>query len=125
MYLRFDFVQVPIFHPLFKRDHPSIIRRQGPPTRNDTVMKANDWAVLIVAKLSPWIQLESEDPAIRTQSEDVSNCDTLLLHFTRNLFTYQKRDAKHLLSGTLLVACMLLVLYMYIHLCVVNCAGLL
>jgi protein arginine N-methyltransferase 5 len=66
----FDFVQVPLFHPLFKRDHPSIIHRQGPPTRNDTILTANDWAVLIVAKLSPWIQLESEDPAIRRQSED-------------------------------------------------------
>ncbi|CAI8042662.1 Protein arginine N-methyltransferase 5 [Geodia barretti] len=66
----FDFVQVPLFHPLFKRDHPSIIHRQGPPTRNDTILTGNDWAVLIVAKLSPWIQLESEDPAIRRQSED-------------------------------------------------------
>lgn len=69
---RFDFVQVPLFHPLFKRDHPLIIHRQGPTTRNDTVLTANDWAVLIVAKLSPWIQLESEDPVIRGQSEDVS-----------------------------------------------------
>jgi protein arginine N-methyltransferase 5 len=66
----FDFVQVPLFHPLFKRDHTSITRRAGPPTRNDTVMTANDWAVLVVAKLSPWIRLESGDPVIRSISED-------------------------------------------------------
>ena len=70
-FLSFDFVQVPLFHPLFKRDHTSITRRAGPPTRNDTVMTANDWAVLVVAKLSPWIRLESGDPVIRSISEDV------------------------------------------------------
>lgn len=69
---RFDFVQIPLFHPLFKRDHPLVVPRKGPATRSDMVMTGNDWATLVVAKLSPWIQLESRDPDIRQLSEDVS-----------------------------------------------------
>lgn len=71
-FFRFEFVQIPLFHPLFKRDHPSIVPRSGPPTRSDTVLTGNDWATLVVAKLSPWLQLESRDPNIRRLSEDVS-----------------------------------------------------
>jgi len=31
-----------------------------------------DWSSLIVAKLSPWIQLDSSDPVVRRNSEKVS-----------------------------------------------------
>ena len=72
LFFRFEFVQIPLFHPLFKRDHPSVVPRTGPPTRSDTVLTGNDWATLVVAKLSPWLQLESRDPDIRRLSEDVS-----------------------------------------------------
>ena len=71
MYSRFDFVQVPLFHPLFKRDSAPLATRPGPATRSDLVLSGNDWSVLIVGKLSPWIQLESSDAAVRRNSEDV------------------------------------------------------
>lgn len=114
---RFDFVQVPLFHPLFKRDHPLIIHRQGPTTRNDTVLTANDWAVLIVAKLSPWIQLESEDPVIRRQSEDVSFyfdssgfVGNILPYWCLLIFPWSRKNCLILLSSP-----SLLVIHVSIH----------
>ena len=32
-----------------------------------------DWSSLVVAKVSPWIQVDSTDPVVRRNSEKVSN----------------------------------------------------
>ena len=75
---RFDFVSIPIVHPRYERDSASSAARLSTPlTRSDKVIKVSEWTTLIVAKPSPWIDLESEDDVVRRNSEKVS-CSRIL-----------------------------------------------
>ena len=69
---RFDFVSAPLVHPRYKREFLRIMpERPGPTTRSDKVLTGSDWCSLIVAKLSPWIDLDSSDEIVRRNSEKV------------------------------------------------------
>ena len=71
-WLRFDFVSAPLFHPRYKREYfLQNYSRPGPTTRSDKVITSSDWSTLVVAKLSPWIQLDSKDETVRRLSEKV------------------------------------------------------
>ena len=60
-------------HPRYKREFFRIIpERPGPTTRSDKVLTSAEWSSLIVAKLSPWIQLDSPSDVVRRNSEKVS-----------------------------------------------------
>ena len=64
-------------HPRYKREFLRILpERPGPLTRSDKVLSGSNWSTLIVAKLSPWIDLDSPDETIRRNSEKV--CGTIL-----------------------------------------------
>eukprot|EP00731_Ephydatia_muelleri_P033359 Em0028g34a len=57
-------------HPRYKREYCHIGRsRPGPVTRSDTVIPSSEWSSLVVGKLSPWLQLDSENVTIRTNAE--------------------------------------------------------
>lgn len=71
----FDFVSLFLVNPRYKRDHinsqgcHSFANRSEPLTRNDLIMPSGEWMSLIVAKMSPWIQVDSENDDIRINSE--------------------------------------------------------
>lgn len=74
-FYRFDFVVAPIIHPRYRREYfGATPPRPGPLTRSDKVIKVSEWSSLIVAKLSPWIQLDSSDEVVRRSSEKVLKC---------------------------------------------------
>ncbi len=77
VFTSFDFIASPIVHPRFKREFFRAVKRQSPVTRSDKVIKVSDWSSLVVAKLSPWIQLDSNDPVARRNSEKVKFVITL------------------------------------------------
>ncbi|EFA85493.1 protein arginine methyltransferase [Heterostelium album PN500] len=62
----FDFLAVPIAHPRNKRD----IRLDQPFTRSDLLLESSQWKSVIVAKLSPWLHVDSLDITIRKTSID-------------------------------------------------------
>ncbi|XP_078064949.1 protein arginine N-methyltransferase 5-like, partial [Mustelus asterias] len=68
----FDFLCMPIFNPRFKREFTDTPAkdRPGALTRSDLLLSGRDWNTLIVGKLSPWIQPDSEDDQIRKNSEE-------------------------------------------------------
>lgn len=69
---RYDFISTPLVHPRYKRHYfQDTPRRPGPLTRSDKVIKVSEWSTLVVAKLSPWIQLDSDNEVIRRNSEKV------------------------------------------------------
>lgn len=73
--IRFDFVVTPLVHPRYTREYLGATPpHPGPLTRSDKVIKVSEWGTLIVAKLSPWIQLDSENDVIRRNSEKVCVC---------------------------------------------------
>uniref|UniRef100_A0A8C9TYW5 Protein arginine N-methyltransferase 5 n=1 Tax=Scleropages formosus TaxID=113540 RepID=A0A8C9TYW5_SCLFO len=62
---------MPLFHPRFRREFeldPARSRR-GAQTRSDLLLCGRDWNTLIVGKLSPWIQTDSEVETERRNSE--------------------------------------------------------
>ncbi|XP_065886445.1 protein arginine N-methyltransferase 5-like isoform X2 [Dysidea avara] len=66
----FDFLCVPIVHPRFEREFVlTLPPRPGPLTRSDMCLSSSDWTVFVVGKLSPWINLDSDVPGVRTNSE--------------------------------------------------------
>uniref|UniRef100_A0A672LNB0 Protein arginine N-methyltransferase 5 n=1 Tax=Sinocyclocheilus grahami TaxID=75366 RepID=A0A672LNB0_SINGR len=69
--LGFDFLCMPLFHPRFRRENeldPSK-SRPGAQTRSDLLLCGRDWNTLIVGKLSPWIETDSELTTERRNSE--------------------------------------------------------
>ncbi|KAF4522873.1 hypothetical protein B566_EDAN012808 [Ephemera danica] len=68
---RFDFICTPIFHPRFKRELISgkCKGRNTKFARSDLILGSSDWNTLIVGKLSPYIDVDSEDWTVRQQSE--------------------------------------------------------
>eukprot|EP00737_Agarophyton_chilense_P001334 gb/GEZJ01001496.1/.p1 GENE.gb/GEZJ01001496.1/~~gb/GEZJ01001496.1/.p1 ORF type:complete len:703 (+),score=93.33 gb/GEZJ01001496.1/:2870-4978(+) len=79
-----DFVIAPLVHPRYERvniDHsttskssvfsaaPPPIVRDDPLTRSDLELTSGEWMAGVVAKLSPWIRLDSPNPMLRAASE--------------------------------------------------------
>uniref|UniRef100_A0A672HP82 Protein arginine N-methyltransferase 5 n=2 Tax=Salarias fasciatus TaxID=181472 RepID=A0A672HP82_SALFA len=67
----FDFVCMPLFHPRFRREFESepAKTRLGAQTRSDLLLCGRDWNTLIVGKLSPWIDADSDIVIERRNSE--------------------------------------------------------
>nr|XP_020665399.1 protein arginine N-methyltransferase 5 [Pogona vitticeps] len=67
----FDFLCMPVFHPRYKREFflEPAKNRPGPQTRSDLLLSGRDWNTLIVGKLSPWIQADSNVEKVRRNSE--------------------------------------------------------
>lgn len=68
----FDFVVVPLYHPQFKRDlytHSNAPIHSLPGTRSDMVISSGKWNKFIVGSTSDWIDLDSQDDSIRSNSE--------------------------------------------------------
>uniref|UniRef100_A0A668ALX7 Protein arginine N-methyltransferase 5 n=1 Tax=Myripristis murdjan TaxID=586833 RepID=A0A668ALX7_9TELE len=72
--LGFDFLCMPLFHPRFRREFElePAKSRSGAQTRSDLLLCGRDWNTLIVGKLSPWIDADSEIETERRNSEAVS-----------------------------------------------------
>uniref|UniRef100_A0A8C1NE91 Protein arginine N-methyltransferase 5 n=1 Tax=Cyprinus carpio TaxID=7962 RepID=A0A8C1NE91_CYPCA len=69
--LGFDFLCMPLFHPRFRREYEldPAKSRPGAQTRSDLLLCGRDWNTLIVGKLSPWIETDSELTTERRNSE--------------------------------------------------------
>ncbi|XP_061587228.1 protein arginine N-methyltransferase 5 [Cololabis saira] len=69
--LGFDFLCMPLFHPRFRREYETepAKTRPGAQTRSDLLLCGRDWSTLIVGKLSPWINVDSEIEMERRNSE--------------------------------------------------------
>uniref|UniRef100_A0A4W6CT68 Protein arginine N-methyltransferase 5 n=1 Tax=Lates calcarifer TaxID=8187 RepID=A0A4W6CT68_LATCA len=69
--LGFDFLCMPLFHPRFRREFElePAKSRPGAQTRSDLLLCGRDWNTLIVGKLSPWIDADSEIETERRNSE--------------------------------------------------------
>lgn len=89
--VRYDFISVPIAHPRHKRDLTGgSLRRFASFTRTDMILNSTglylslfrasvtlkysfissaDWSTYIVGKISPYIDVDHEDKAMRQQSE--------------------------------------------------------
>ncbi|XP_038070287.1 protein arginine N-methyltransferase 5-like [Patiria miniata] len=67
----FDFAAMPLVHPRFKREflEGKAKDRQGAFARSDLFLSSQDWSSLVVGKLSPWLQLDSEDETTRKNSQ--------------------------------------------------------
>ncbi|KAA8587487.1 hypothetical protein FQN60_016349 [Etheostoma spectabile] len=69
--LGFDFLCMPLFHSRFRREFElePAKSRAGAHTRSDLLLCGRDWNTLIVGKLSPWIDADSEIETERRNSE--------------------------------------------------------
>ncbi|ELU14784.1 hypothetical protein CAPTEDRAFT_161444 [Capitella teleta] len=67
----FDFICLPIVNPRYKREfiEGPALKRDGAFTRSDMLLTSGDWGSLVVAKVSPWIDVDSANPALRKNSE--------------------------------------------------------
>ncbi|XP_018393940.1 PREDICTED: protein arginine N-methyltransferase 5 [Cyphomyrmex costatus] len=81
---RYEFICVPLVHPLFKREFISgpAKNRPGPLTRPDLVLSSADWNNRIIGKFSPLVNVDSTNPVIRKNSEESLNQElSLASHF--------------------------------------------
>lgn len=64
----FDFVVAPLMNPSYR---PSLLEKDGvlPFAASDLVLSPSQWSSHVVGKLSSWIDLDSEDEALRMDSE--------------------------------------------------------
>ncbi|KAK6176914.1 hypothetical protein SNE40_015120 [Patella caerulea] len=67
----FDFICLPIVNPRFRREFivGPAKKRSGALTRSDMSLSSQDWTSLVVGKISPWLQVDSEHEIIRKNSE--------------------------------------------------------
>lgn len=68
----FDFVTIPIVNPRFEREFSedkAASSRPGPFTRSDLLLASSDWTSLVVGRLSPTIDVDSEVEHVRKNSE--------------------------------------------------------
>ncbi|KAF7390207.1 hypothetical protein HZH68_012064 [Vespula germanica] len=72
---RFEFICIPLVHPLFKREFISgvVKNRPGPLTRPDLVLCTSDWNNLIIGKISSHIKVDAKDLNYRKNSEETLN----------------------------------------------------
>lgn len=77
---RFEFISVPLVHPMFKREFISgkAKDRVGPLTRPDLVLCTSDWNNLVIGKLSPHIKVDAKDNNLRKNSEEALNQELIL-----------------------------------------------
>lgn len=77
---KYDFVFVPLIHPLYKREFISGAAKDriGPFTRPDIVLCSSDWNHLIIGKLSQYIRVDSKNPIIKRNSEETLNQEIAL-----------------------------------------------
>ncbi|XP_046843364.1 protein arginine N-methyltransferase 5-like [Xenia sp. Carnegie-2017] len=67
---KFHFICLPIAHPRFKREFiKPVCLRSRPFTRSDLLLPSQDWNTLVVGKVSPWINTDSNNDVERKNSE--------------------------------------------------------
>ncbi|XP_043285900.1 protein arginine N-methyltransferase 5 isoform X2 [Venturia canescens] len=78
--MKFDFICVPLVHPLFKQEFLSgdAKNRPGPFTRPDMILNSGDWNNLVVGKLSPFIDVDSPCLNEKKNSEHTLNQELAL-----------------------------------------------
>lgn len=67
----FHFMVVPFIHPRYKRELISgkCLERQEPLSRSDLILNSQDWNRLIVGKISPYFEIDSEIEHVRKTNE--------------------------------------------------------
>ncbi|GAB4821351.1 hypothetical protein N2152v2_008397 [Parachlorella kessleri] len=68
----FDFVVAPLAHPRYRRPATSALPKgtfQPPFTRSDLLLTSAQWSGQVVGKVSPWVDPDSPNPALKRDSE--------------------------------------------------------
>ncbi|XP_012285156.1 protein arginine N-methyltransferase 5 [Orussus abietinus] len=70
---KFDFISVPLVHPMFKREFISgkAKERPGPFTRSDMILCSSDWNNLVIGKISPYIKVDCKHLPTRKNHEEM------------------------------------------------------
>lgn len=112
----FDFICVPVFHPMAERDQLGISgAREAPGTRSDLELDSSRWTTCVVGKLSPWLALDAPSPALRGRSmkafkEELAWCShlgvpaVLCPPITANCFTYAQALTQAVTASSFLQA---------------------
>lgn len=66
----YSFIVTPVVHPRFRRHHIRGHGSIGGFTRSDMIMSPQDWATRLVAKISPYLEVDSQSPVVRQWHED-------------------------------------------------------
>ncbi|XP_049887187.1 protein arginine N-methyltransferase 5 [Pectinophora gossypiella] len=70
LHCNYSFIVAPIVHPRFRRHYVAGAGCVGGFTRSDMVLSPQDWTTRIVAKLSPYFNVDSPSPIVRQRHED-------------------------------------------------------
>ncbi|XP_068628689.1 protein arginine N-methyltransferase 5 [Battus philenor] len=73
LHCNYSFIVTPVVHPRFRRPYISGLCKVGGFTRSDMILSPQDWTSRIVAKISPYICVDSESPVVRQRHEDCLN----------------------------------------------------
>ncbi|CAK1599643.1 unnamed protein product [Parnassius mnemosyne] len=73
LHCNYSFIVTPVVHPRFRRPYVSSVSTVGGFTRSDMILSPQDWTSRIVAKISPYICVDSMSPVVRQRHEDCLN----------------------------------------------------
>lgn len=73
----YSFIVTSVIHPRFRRHHIRNASAIGGFTRSDMILSPQDWTSRLVAKLSPYINVDSQSPVVRQRHEDCLNEELL------------------------------------------------
>lgn len=69
----YQFIVSPIVHPRFRRHYIAGAGSVGGFTRSDMILSPQDWNSRMVAKLSPYLDVDCTSPTVRKRHEDCLN----------------------------------------------------
>ncbi|KPI93226.1 Protein arginine N-methyltransferase 5 [Papilio xuthus] len=73
LHSNYSFIVANVVHPRFRRSYIPGASKIGGFTRSDMVLSPQDWTSRIVAKISPYICVDSKSPVVRQRHEDCLN----------------------------------------------------
>lgn len=69
----YQFIVSPIVHPRFRRHYIAGVGSAGGFTRSDMILSPQDWNSRMVAKLTPYLDVDCNSPMVRKRHEDCMN----------------------------------------------------
>lgn len=70
LHCNYSFIVSPIVHPRFRRQFIGSAGKTGGFTRSDMILSPQDWTIRLVAKLSPYLNVDALSPIVRQRHED-------------------------------------------------------
>ncbi|CAG4924790.1 unnamed protein product [Colias eurytheme] len=73
LHANYSFIVTPIIHPRFRRSFLGNRTAVGGFTRSDMILSPQDWTNRIVARVSPYLNVDSQSPLVQQRHEDCLN----------------------------------------------------